>query len=210
MRAHNVPEFYIESCNKIAYLFPRGHAVAYVTMAVRVAYFKLYYPLEFYAVFFSIRSDDWDIKTMIDGEEAVIAEIKAWTPRLHDRENPLSTKETKQYKTLLIALEMLERGYKFANIDLYRSDYKMFVVDHENKALIPPFSVIEGLGQSVAKSICDAREEKDGFGNAKRFLSKEDLLQRTRLSNTLLKKLDELGVLTGLGEKNQLSLFEFL
>ena len=211
MRAHGVPEFYIDSCNKIAYLFPRGHAVAYVTMAVRVAYFKLYYPLEFYAVFFSIRSDDWDIKTMIEGEESVIARIKEWTPRLHDRENPLSTKETKQYKTLLIALEMLERGYKFANIDLYRSDYKMFVVDHENKALIPPFSVIEGLGQSVAKSICDAREEKNEYGEPKRFISKEDLLQRaSRLSSSLLKKLDELGVLKDLSETNQVSLFEFI
>ena len=211
MRAHGVPEFYIDSCNKIAYLFPRGHAVAYVTMAVRVAYFKLYYPLEFYAVFFSIRSDDWDIKTMIDGEEAVIARIEEWKPRLHDRNNPLSTKETKQYKTLLVALEMLERGYTFANIDLYRSDYKMFVVDHDRKALIPPFSVIEGLGQSVAKSICDAREETDAYGKKKRFISKQDLLERaSRLSQSLMKKLDDLGVLQGLSEKNQASLFEFL
>ncbi|MBR1846657.1 MAG: PolC-type DNA polymerase III [Bacilli bacterium] len=211
MRAHGVPEFYINSCNKIAYLFPRGHAVAYVTMAVRVAYFKLYYPLEFYAVFFSIRSDDWDIKTMIDGEDAVISRIEEWRPRLKDRDNPLSNKEQKQYKTLLVALEMLERGYKFANIDLYRSDYKMFVVDHENKALIPPFSVIEGLGQNVAKSICDAREEKDEFGKPKRFISKQDLLERaSRLSGSLLKKLDELGVLKGLSETNQVSLFEFM
>ena len=211
MRAHGVPEFYIESCNKIAYLFPRGHAVAYVTMAVRVAYFKLYYPLEFYAVFFSIRSDDWDIKTMIDGENAVIHRIEEWKPRLHDRDNPLSTKETKQYKTLLVALEMLERGYTFSNIDLYRSDYKMFVVDHENKALIPPFSVIEGLGQSVAKSICDAREEVDAYGKKKKFISKQDLLERaSRLSGSLVKKLDELGVLDGLSETNQVSLFEFM
>ncbi|MBQ7243084.1 MAG: PolC-type DNA polymerase III [Bacilli bacterium] len=211
MRAHGVPDFYIDSCNKIAYLFPRGHAVAYVTMAVRVAYFKLYYPLEFYAVFFSIRSDDWDIKTMIEGEDSVINRIKEWGPRMKDRDNPLSTKEVKQYKTLLVALEMLERGYKFSNIDLYRSDYKMFVVDHENKALIPPFSVIEGLGQSVAKSICDAREETNEYGEKKRFISKQDLLERaSRLSNSLLKKLDDLGVLKGLSETNQVSLFEFL
>ena len=132
-------------------------------------------------------------------------------PRLHDRNNPLSTKETKQYKTLLVALEMLERGYTFANIDLYRSDYKMFVVDHDRKALIPPFSVIEGLGQSVAKSICDAREETDAYGKKKRFISKQDLLERaSRLSQSLMKKLDDLGVLQGLSEKNQASLFEFL
>lgn len=210
MRAHGVPEFYIDSCNKIKYLFPRGHAVAYVTMAVRVAYFKLYYPLEFYAVFFSVRSDDWDIPTMIAGEEAVIARIKEWGPRLKDRDNPLSTKEQNQYKTLLVALEMLERGYKFLNIQLYRSDYKMFVVDHEHKGLIPPFSVIDGLGQNVGKTICEAREEKNEWGEKKKFISKQDLLQRTRLSNTLLKKLDDLGVLEGLSETNQVSLFEFM
>lgn len=210
MRAHNVPEFYIASCNKIAYLFPRGHATAYVTMAVRVAYFKLYYPLEFYAVFFSIRSDDWDIRTMIAGEEAVIARIEEWKPRLHDNANPLSAKEKNQYKTLLVALEMLERGYTFANIDLYRSDAKMFVCDHEKKCLIPPFIVIESLGENVARSICEAREEVDAFtGEKHKFISKQNLQDRTRLSGTLMKKLEELGVLEGMGESNQGSLFDF-
>ena len=211
LRAHRVPDYYIDSCNKIAYLFPRGHATAYVTMAVRVAYFKLYYPLEFYAVFFSVRSDDWDIKSMIQGEEAVIARIKEWAPRLNDRKNPLSTKERRQYDTLLIALEMLERGYHFENIDLYRSDSKMFVVDHKNKALIPPFRVIAGLGESAAGGICAAREELDMNGNKKPFLSKEDLLRRAKgLSQTNLNDLNELGVLDGLGETNQISLFEFM
>ena len=211
MRAHNVPDFYIDSCNKIAYLFPRGHATAYVTMAVRVAYFKLYYPLEFYAVFFSVRSDDWDIRTMIAGEDAVIARIEEWKPRLHDNANPLSPKEKNQYKTLLVALEMLERGYTFANIDLYRSDAKMFVCDHENKCLIPPFIVVESLGENVARSICEAREEVDAFtGEKHKFISKENLRDRTRLSGTLINKLEELGVLDGLGESNQGSLFDFL
>ena len=211
MRAHNVPDFYIDSCNKIAYLFPRGHATAYVTMAVRVAYFKLYYPLEFYAVFFSVRSDDWDIRTMIAGEDAVIARIEEWKPRLHDNVNPLSAKEKNQYKTLLVALEMLERGYTFANIDLYRSEAKMFVCDHEKKCLIPPFIVIESLGENVARSICEARKEIDPFTKKERkFLSKQDLQDRTRLSSTLVKKLEELGVLDGMGESNQGSLFDFL
>ena len=209
MRAHNVPDFYIEACKKIKYLFPRGHAVAYVTMAVRVAYFKLYYPLEFYAVFFSIRSDDWDIKAMIDGEEAVIKKIQDWRERDQKRgAEGLSSKEKNQLKTLYVALEMLERGYHFEKIDIYRSDYKMFVVDHERKALIPPFCVIDGLGENAGKSLCEAREEVDERGRKKPFLSKQDLLRRaTKLSSTHLKKLDELGALEGLGESDQMTLF---
>ena len=108
--------------------------------------------------------------------------------------------------SLLVALEMLERGYKFSNIDLYRSDAKMFVVDHENKALIPPFSVISGLGVAAGQSIVDARKE---LGDRK-FLSKEDLLRRaTKLNGTNLNDLDKLGVLDGLGDTNQMSLFDF-
>ncbi|MCR5348517.1 MAG: PolC-type DNA polymerase III [Bacilli bacterium] len=211
MRSHGVPDFYIDSCNKIAYLFPRGHATAYVTMAVRVAYFKLYYPLEFYAVYFSIRAKDWDIKTMIEGEDSVIARIQEWRPRMKSRDNPLSTKETDQYKTLLVAVEMLQRGYKFLPLDLYRSDAKMFLVDHERGALIPPFSVIDGLGLSAAQSICEAREEVGYDGKKRPFISKQDLLDRaSKLSSAHLKKLDELGVLSGLSEKNQGSIFDFM
>ncbi len=204
MREKKVPEYYIESCNKIHYLFPRGHATAYVMMAVRVAYFKLYYPLEFYAVFFSIRSDDWDIAAMIQGEDAVKHGITELRTRQNDRDNPLKPKEVNILKTLQIALEMLERGYKFANIDLYRSDAKMFVVDHENKCLIPPFSVIDGLGVNAAQSVVEARSD------GKKFLSKEDLIRRTKLNNTNVADLDKLGVLDGLGETNQMSLFEFM
>ena len=218
MRAHGVPDYYINSCNKIAYLFPRGHATAYVMMAVRVAYFKLYYPLHFYAVFFSIRSDDYDIKSMIEGEEAVIAKIEALRARMGDRANPLTNKEDNIYKTLLIALEMLERGYHFANIDLYRSDWHMFVVDEERKALIPPFTVIDGLGDNAAKSICEARLLYDRNGNVvydengkpkfKEFISKRDLLNRAaKLNSTSVEKLSALGVLDGLSEENQLTLF---
>ena len=209
MIACKVPDFYIDSCKKIAYLFPRGHATAYVMMAVRVAYFKLYYPLEFYAVFFSIRSDAWDIQTMIEGEAAVDAKISALRARQGDRSNPLSNKEDSILETLFVACEMLERGYKFVNIDLYRSDSKMFVVDHEQKALIPPFVVIDGLGATAAKSIIEAREKI--YPEGKRpFISKEDLLTRTKLNGTNMKALEAFHVLDGLGETDQISLFEFL
>ncbi len=203
MRAHHVPEFYIESAKKIKYLFPRGHATAYVMMAVRVAYFKLYHPLEFYSVFFSIRSDDWDLKVMLAGEDALIEQIKTFSERQNDRNNPLSPKEKNILKTDLVALEMYERGYKVSNIDLYKSEAKLWVADHENNALIPAFNVVGGLGESAAQSVVEARK------SGKKFLSKEDLLSRTKLNGTNLKDLDELGVLKGMGETNQMSLFEF-
>ena len=203
MKKCNVPDWYIESCKKIKYLFPRGHAAAYVMMAVRVAYFKLYYPLQFYAVFFSVRSDAYDIETMIKGEEAIIARIEGLRARRDDRSNPLSNKETSILKTLLIALEMCERGYHFANLDLYRSDAKMFVVDEKNKALIPPFVVIDNLGENAGRSVVEARERLKG----RPFLSKDQLLRETKLSSTNVAELDRLGVLEGLSETNQLTLF---
>lgn len=201
MKEHQVPDFYIESCKKIAYLFPRAHATAYVTMACRVGYFKIYHPLEFYAVYFSVRSDDWDIETMIQGEQAIINKLEEYKRRSLNRDNPLSNKEEAIDKTLHIALEMVERGYHFENIDLYKSDGSNFVVDNENKALIPPFKVIAGLGEAAGNSVVEARKKG-------RFLSKEDLLSRSKLSQTHVKILDEMGVLKGMGETNQMSLFD--
>ncbi|MCF0113434.1 MAG: hypothetical protein HUJ60_05605 [Bacilli bacterium] len=203
MIAHKIPEFYINSCKKIKYLFPRGHATAYVMMAVRVAYFKLYYPLQFYAVFFSIRSDAYDIESMIKGEEAIIAKIDALRARSDDRVNPLSNKELDQLKTLKVALEMTERGYSFKKIDLYRSEAKMFVVDEEAKALIPPFIVLDGLGEAAGQSVVDARNELAG----REFLSKEQLHRLTKLTDTNIKQLEALGSLEGLSDTNQLTLF---
>lgn len=220
MREHHVPEYYISSAKKIKYLFPRGHATAYVMMAVRVAYFKLYHPLEFYAVFFSIRSDDWDIAAMVGGEEALIARYEELKEKINDRNQEASPKEKNIYSTLSVAIEMVERGYTFTNIDLYRSDPKMFVVDEANKALIPPFSAIDGIGVSAAQALVDARYETDRNGNQvldeegnpkiKPFLSKEDLVKRApKFGKANLEKLDRMGVTKDLGETNQMSLFDF-
>ena len=172
-------------------------------MAVRVAYFKLYYPLQFYAVFFSVRSDAYDIETMIAGEDAIIAKIEALRARKDNRQNPLSNKEANQLKTLLVCLELYERGFHIANIDLYRSDSKMFVVDEKNKCLIPPFIVIDGLGESAGKTVVEARKRLQG----RPFLSKEQLLKETKLSSTNVADLDKLGALKDLSESNQLTLF---
>jgi len=202
MKANNVPDYYIASCNLIKYMFPKGHAVAYVTMAIRVGYFKIYYPLEFYATFFSVRSKQHDIATMIKGEMAIVDRLDELKMKEKARGEVLSPKEEEIVKTLQIAVEMVQRGYTFGNIDLYKSDATNFVVDHENNCLIPPFTTIDGLGESAALSVVEAR--KDGP-----FYSKEELLKRTKLNGTNVKVLDELGVLKGLSERDQLSLFDF-
>ena len=183
-------------------MFPKGHAVAYVTMAVRVGYFKVYYPLEFYATFFTVRSKQYDIQTMIKGKDAIISKIEELRTRQRVSNEKLSPKEQEQLKTLINALEMVQRGYKFANIDLYRSKATEFVVDYENKALIPPFVTLDNLGESAGVSVEEAR--KDG-----EFFSKEDLLRRTKLTSTNVQDLSDMGVLDGLNESDQLSLFDF-
>ena len=202
MKAHQVPQWYIDSCNLIKYMFPKGHAVAYVTMAVRVGYFKIYYPLEFYATFFSVRSKQYDIEVMIKGEQAIIDRLEELKLKGKTKGEKLSPKETEQIKTLTISLEMVQRGYKFENINLYKSDPLKFVVDKENNALIPPFITIDGLGESNAVTVEEARKEKP-------FFSKEDLLRRTKLTSTNVDDLSRMGVLDELNETDQLSLFDF-
>ena len=202
MKAHKVPQYYIDSCNLIKYMFPKGHAVAYVTQAVRVGYFKIYYPLEFYATFFSVRCDQYDIEAMIKGENAIINRLDELKMKSHSKTEKLSPKETEQIKTLSMALEMVQRGYKFENISLEKSDPVNFVVDKENNALIPPFITIDGLGANNAQTVQEAR--KDGP-----FHSKEELLRRTKLTSTNVEDLSRMGVLDGLDETDQLSLFDF-
>ena len=202
MIKHNVPSFYINSCKKIKYMFPKGHAVAYVTMAIRVGYFKVHYPLEFYATFFTVRSKQYDIIPMIRGEEAIINRLEQLRVKEKTIGEKLTPKEEEQYKTLQIAIEMVQRGYKFENVNLYKSDATKFVVDHENNALIPPFTTLDALGESAAASVIEERAIRP-------FTSKEDLLRRTKLTSTNVKDLSDMGVLDELDESDQLSLFDF-
>ena len=203
MKANGVEDWYIESCKKIKYMFPKAHAVAYVMMAIRIAWFKVHMPMIYYCMFFSIRCDAYDIETMIKGEASIrqrMAQIQELS-RSNDRNVKPSKKDLDTFSTLELALEMVLRGYHFSNIDINRSSATEFIVDTENRnAIIPPFTSIDGLGESVADSIVKAREEAP-------FLSKEDLLKRSSLSVSLMKKLDALGALEGLQEENQLSLF---
>ncbi|WP_159721919.1 PolC-type DNA polymerase III [Enterococcus sp. CSURQ0835] len=195
MKENNVPDWYIDSCSKIKYMFPKAHAAAYVLMALRVAYFKVYYPILYYCAYFSVRADDFDLVAMAKGKDAVKAAMKAIT----DKGMDASTKEKNQLTVLELCNEMLERGFNFGMIDLYKSDASDFVIDGDT--LIAPFRAVPGLGLNVAKQIVEAR--KDGI-----FLSKEDLANRGKVSKTLIEYMNDNGVLKDLPDENQLSLFD--
>ena len=199
MKANNVPEWYIESCGKIKYMFPKAHAAAYVMMALRVAYFKVHHPLYYYCAYFSIRAKAFDIKTMGAGLEAVKARMKEIAEKR--KNNEASNVEIDLYTTLEIVNEMWERGFKFGKLDLYRSDATEFIIDGDT--LIPPFVAMDGLGENVAKQIVRARKEGE-------FLSKTELRKRGGVSSTLVEKMDEMGILGNMPEDNQLSLFDDL
>lgn len=194
MREHNVPEWYIDSCLKIKYMFPKAHAAAYVLMAVRIAYFKVYYPIEFYATYFTVRADDFDVQVAVKGYDHIHEQIE----RIEKKGLDASPKEKNLLTILEMAREMTARGLRFTNVDLYRSDAVKFLVDGDS--LLPPFSAIAGVGESAAQNIVKARE-------AGEFLSIEDLQQRSRVSRTVIELLEEHGCLEGLPQSNQLSLF---
>ena len=201
MQDHDVPEWYINSCEKIQYMFPKAHAVAYCIMAVRVAWFKVYHPAYYYVAYFTLRCDAYELETMVKDADSIYARMKEIQAKMNSRENPASKKEKDIFNTIEVCYEMVSRGYHMTNIDLYKSLASEFRVNPDNDhEIIPPFSVIDGLGGNVAESIVEAREERP-------FLSKEDLSDRTQLSTTLIKKLTDLGVLRDLDDSNQVSLF---
>ena len=203
MEANNVPQYYIDSCLKIKYMFPKAHAVAYVLSALRIAWFKVHHPHYYYSVFFTTRCDAYDIEIMSGGLETVRNKMNDIKYRLNNNElkKTVTQKEIALYSTLEVVLEMYLRGYSMSTIDMNLSLATKFRWHPDNKHIIvPPFSAIDGLGASVAETIVAAREEHE-------FISQEDIVNRTRLSGTLLKKIEDLGALKGLQKENQLSLF---
>ena len=194
MRKANVPQWYMDSCLKIKYMFPRAHAAAYVLMALRIAYFKVYFPLVYYCAFFSVRADDFDVVAMAHGKDAV----KHRMAEINEQGNDASAKDKSLLTILELANEMLERGFKFKMVDLNKSDAANWLIDGDS--LIAPFRAVPGLGLNVAKQIVAAREEKP-------FLSKEDLAERGKVSKTLIDFLTVNHVLDDLPDENQLSLF---
>jgi DNA polymerase-3 subunit alpha (Gram-positive type) len=194
MREFKVPDWYIDSCQKIKYMFPKAHAVAYVLMAVRIAYFKVHHPIFFYASYFTVRADDFDVSLAVKGSVALRKRIE----EINAKGNEALPKEKSLLTVLELCLEMIERGFEFKMVDLYRSHATEFLV--EGDSLIPPFNAIPGVGTNAAINIVKSRENGE-------FLSKEDLQSRSRITKTVLEYLDQQGCLTGLPESNQLSLF---
>jgi len=196
MKEYNIPDWYIASCKKIKYMFPKAHAVAYVTMAFRIAWFKVHYPLAYYAAYFSVRGEDFDSEFMIYGKEKVKAKMK----EIEMLGNNATVKEKGMYAILEIVLEMYERGFKFLPIDIYKSDSKKFKI--EDGALRPPLCSIGGLGGIAAESIHQAAEKEDG-----KFMSIDDLQLKSKAGNAVIELLRKFGCLDGMSKSNQLSLF---
>ena len=196
MKASDVPDWYIWSCKKISYMFPKAHAAAYVMMAYRIAYCKINYPLAYYAAYFGIRADAFSYALMCQGKETLNYHIKQYK----SKGDQLSKKEQDVLKDMKIVQEMYARGFEFVPIDIYRAKAKMFqIVDGK---LMPSLASIEGMGDKAAEAVEEAA--KDGA-----YLSLDDFRQRTKVSKTVIDLMAELGLFGDLPQSNQLSLFDF-
>ncbi len=197
MKENNVPNWYIESCQKIKYMFPKAHASAYVLMALRIAYYKVYHPLEYYAAYFSSRVSDFDAPSMIRGSESLRNKIEM----VNNFEEELSDVKRKGLlNSLKMSLEMVERGFKFDAFNLEKSESFNFVVNDNKDGLIMPFFTIDGLGEKEAIRIVEERNEK-------MFLTKEDFKKRTKVKKRSYEQLEIFNVFADLEEDNQVSLF---
>ncbi len=198
MKEHDVPQWYIDSCLKIKYMFPKAHAAAYVMNAFRIAYFKVNYPEAYYAAYFTIRaSDDFNYAIMCKGADVAKAALK----EIAAKGNTATTKEQNSATVLELAIEFYARGFSFVPIDLYKSDSRKFIVTPEGN-LLPPLNALQGLGLSVAQSIVEGR--KDG-----EFRTIEEFKSRTSAGASIVELLKENGVLRGIPESDQISLFDF-
>ena len=199
MKNAGVPDWYIESCGKIKYMFPKAHAVAYVMMAFRIAYFKVYYPLAYYAAFFSIRAKAFDYELMCQGRERLEATMREYKKRLAAKE--LSPKEEAAYGDMKIVQEMYARGYEFMPIDIFKAEAKHFqIIDGK---LMPSLNTIDGMGDKAAEGVVEAA--KDGP-----FTSCENFKNRSKISGTTVEKMRELGLLGDLPLSDQMSLLDFM
>ena len=193
---HDVPDWYIGSCEKIKYMFPKAHAAAYVMMAYRIAYCKVNYPLAYYGAYFGIRANAFSYEKMCQGKEKLQYYINDYTRR----SSSLTNKEQDEMKDMHIVQEMYARGFEFMPIDIYKAKATKFqIIDGK---LMPPFSTIDGMGDKAAEAVEVAA--KDGP-----YLSRDDFRQRTKASKTVIDTMNDLGLFGELPESNQLSLFDF-
>jgi len=195
MKSHGVPDWYIGSCEKIKYMFPKAHAAAYVMMAWRIAYCKLYYPLEYYAAYFSVRADNFSYGTMCQGKEALELTMR----QMIARSDLLSKKEQDTLKDMRSVQEMYARGFEFVPIDLHTAQARKFtIVDGK---IMPAFASIEGLGEKAAASIAQAARESN-------ITTVSELKLRAGVGDSVIALLDQFGILDGMPRTDQISMFE--
>jgi len=200
MMKYNIPHWYIDSCKKIKYMFPKAHATAYVIMALRIGWFKVYKPLYYYAAFFSRRAPAFDPEILAAGKLAIKNKMTEIEENKQARKS--TPKEEDLFITLEVALEMVQRGFRFKQIDIEKSDSHFFIINQEEKSLLLPFRTMDSLGDAVATSIVEARNQLP-------FTSKADVGKRTRINTTLMEKLDRLGAFGKLPDKESNQLFKF-
>jgi len=200
MLNHGVPDWYVWSCEKIKYMFPKAHAAAYVMMAWRIAYYKINYPLAYYAAYFSIRASSFSYEVMCLGKDELHRNITEYRKMKDDDNVKMTTKQEDMLKDMKIAEEMYARGFEFMPIDIFKAKaHQCQIIDGK---IMPRLDCIEGLGDKAADAVAEAA--KDG-----KFLSMDDFQERTKASRTVINHMVELGILRNLPESNQLSLFDF-
>ena len=195
MNKHDVPQWYVDSCQKIKYMFPKAHAVAYVMMSFRLAYYKVHYPAAFYATYFTTKAQDFDADLIVGGLDSIKQKIN----EIHELGNDATAKDKTMLTVLEVALEMYARKIKIIPVDIYKSDATKFIVV-DDSTILPPMIALQGVGENAAINIQKERESGE-------FISKEDLRKRTKISKTVVETLSNHGSLNDMSEKNQLSLF---
>ncbi len=198
MKKHDVPDWYIDSCFKIKYMFPKAHAAAYVTNAFRIAWFKVHIPKAYYAAFMSIRADEFDSESMLHGKEKVLAKMR----EIDNQGNAASQKDKNMYPILELVLEMNERGIEFLPVDLYKSTVNKFTV--EKDGIRPPFSALTGFGEVDAKKLVEAREKYE------KFSSIEDMTIKSKIGKVAIETLKQSGCLDGMPKSEQIDIFDML
>lgn len=198
MRENGVADWYIESCLKIKYLFPKAHAVAYCLMSYRIAYYKVYYPTAFYATYFNTKLSDFVYSIIINGLESIKVALKSYQNRYD-----LTARDEGIRKVLEVAEEMYARDIKIDKADLYKSDATKFILSEKESYILPPLSAVDNVSEAMALDIVEERQKGE-------FISVEDFNNRTKVNKNALESLKNFGIIEGMGEENQMSLFDGL